>query len=128
MMQKNSFLLIGNLCESYWHQTLKEALSNIGSLEIQSEESSLSLVLKKNFSLIIVDAGGVYNPSCLVSRIREVQPDARIVVMTASPTWKQAREMFYAGVTDYMRKLPNKDELLPSFQEVLRKPVRYNRK
>lgn len=118
---KASFLLIHGTQEYYWCQVLEGALAPLGALQIGGEEEAITLVLQRSYSLIIVDATAVKDVPLLVSRIRTQRPDTRIVVVTASPTWTRAREAFYAGATDYVRKSLNKEDLLSIFQAALAK-------
>ena len=123
MSQRATFLLVSKASNDYWHRVLEEALSNLGSLHIHQERNVLPLVLQQSFALIIVDAGAVGDAARLISRVRVCQPDARIVVATASPTWKQAREVFYAGAIDYIRKPSDKKEALFTLQTVLKESL-----
>jgi DNA-binding NarL/FixJ family response regulator len=126
MTKKITFLLVSNICDDYWHRLLEETLSHLGPLQIHPEETIRDLVSQQNFALIIIDAAGVSDTPFLVSHIRANQPSARVVVATASPTWKHAREVFYAGASDYIRKLSDKGEILSSLQSVLKKPLPAN--
>lgn len=121
MSKKPTFLLVSNTSDDYWYQILEEALSPLGSIQICQEQEILILVLKHRFALIIIDATYVSDASNLVFRIRVRQPEARIVVATASPTWKQARKAFYSGAVDYMRKLTDKKEIFSTLRAVLEK-------
>lgn len=118
---KANFLLINGTREHYWCQVLEEALAPLGSLQVGSEEEAIRLILQQSYDMIIVDATIVNDTPLLVSRIRAQRPDARVVVVTASPTWQRARDVFYAGATDYIRKSLNKEELLSAFQIALAK-------
>ncbi len=122
MTNKVTFLLVSDATDDYWCAMLKETLTPLGPLYLCSEKETLSLISEQAFTLIIIDAAFVMIPARLVSQIREQHPAIRIVVVTASPTWKQARRIFYAGATDYMRKLLNKKEILSTFRAVLFPP------
>lgn len=126
MSEKVTFLLVSKTSRNYWRQVLGEALSSLGSLQVHQEQNVLALVLQQSFALIIIDAAAVSDAARLVSRIRICQPDARIVVATASPTWKQAREVFYAGAVDYVRKLSDKNETLFMLKNALEKALPAN--
>ena len=121
MSGKARFLLVNGTRERHWCQLLEEALAPLGTLRAEEEKNALELVLQQSYHVVIVDATTVRNPPLLVSRIRAQRPDARIVVATASPTWRRAREVFYAGATDYIRKSLNKEEILSAFQAALNK-------
>lgn len=121
MFRKANFLLISSTRERRWHQSLKEALAPLGTLQVGEEKDAIEVVLQQSYDVVIVDATVVKDVQLLVSRIRARQPDTRIVVATASPTWRRAREAFYAGATDYIRKSLNKEEVLSVFQAALTK-------
>jgi DNA-binding response OmpR family regulator len=121
MSRKARFLLINGTRERRWCQVLEEVLAPLGTLRAGEEKNALELVLQQSYDVVIVDATGVKDVSLMVSRIRAQRPDARIVVATASPTWRRAREVFYAGAIDYIRKSLNKEEVLSVFQAALTK-------
>jgi DNA-binding NarL/FixJ family response regulator len=55
-------------------------------------------------SMVIVDATYVRQTEQLVARICDRAPNARVVVIAASPTWQRARAAFEAGAMDYLSK------------------------
>ncbi|HKZ34760.1 MAG TPA: hypothetical protein VJ179_02770, partial [Patescibacteria group bacterium] len=58
----------------------------------------------------------------LISLIRHQQPESKILIVSTSPTWKLARDAFYSGATDYVRKRYSKQEMLETIQEAFLKP------
>ena len=74
---------------------------------------------KASYDVIIIDAGTVSNAVTLVASLQSQQPEARIVVATASPTWQRAREVLQAGAADYIRKSLDKDQLRVKIQALL---------
>lgn len=114
------FLLISN-CEEdhHWCRLLREALTPLGPLEIQCEEAALGCLSQNCYDLIVVDASTIGDVPQLMCRLRNSQPEARIVVVTASPTWRRAREAFQAGAIDYIRKSLNQKKLLSAFKDIL---------
>ena len=118
---ETSILLINGSSDGYWRQVLQEALSPLGSVAIAEEREALSQVLRQQHDVIIIDASAVTKAFELVSEIRRMRPDARVVIATTSPTWRLAREAFHAGATDYVRKTLVHSEILATFRDVLRK-------
>lgn len=114
-------ILLINGTKPYWQKLLEEALAPLGTVQAASEEEGLELILCQSYELIIVDATTIKNVPVLVARIRAQQPNVRIVVASASPTWRRAREAFRAGATDYIPKSLNKQELLATFKNILAK-------
>ena len=116
------FLLVGKTTETQWSSVLKEALSPLGSLQVVSEEGAVPAVIRTHYDLVIVDAGAVRDAVLMVSRLRVQQPETRIVIATASPTWQRAREALQAGAADYVRKSLDEKGLRSKVQAVLERP------
>jgi DNA-binding NtrC family response regulator len=110
------FLLITGIDEGTtdqaWSGLLSEALASLGELHSVTEQDALGAIAQVSYELVIIDALAVDRVTLLVSRIRAQQPTLRIVIGTASPTWRRAREAFLAGAADYIQKTYDKDELL----------------
>jgi DNA-binding NtrC family response regulator len=121
------FLLITQSQESHWVRLLEETLLPVGNLQIATEASGIQYAVSREFKGIIIDAGSVDDLALLVSRIRAQQPMAKIIVVTASPTWQRAREAFLAGATDYIRKSLGKDDLRLAFDRVLNRSLQSRR-
>jgi DNA-binding NarL/FixJ family response regulator len=119
---KAAFLLVGTGTETLWPLVLQRALSALGELHTVPEEEALQTVAESRYDVIIVDASEVSDVPALVSRLRTQRPQTRIVVVTASPTWRRAREALRAGATDYIRKLSDEEELRSRIQAVLDTP------
>jgi len=115
------FLFIGGSCDDPWGQVIEDASASLGTLQIAGEFDALSLTRQQDYDAIVIDAARVADVPLLVSCIRTQKPDARIVVATASPTWRRAREAFRAGATDYIRKSMNKEEVLFALQATVNK-------
>jgi len=118
------FLLIGKKAETQWPLVLQRALSPLGKLRVISREEAVQVMSRRRYDVIIVDAGVVEDTEVvqLVLRLRAQQPEARIVVASASPTWRRAREVLQAGATDYIRKSLDEEELRSKIQQVLKVP------
>ncbi|MEM4168160.1 MAG: response regulator [Candidatus Caldarchaeum sp.] len=114
-----SFLLIGTTAETRWPEVLKDALSPLGELHIASERETIRAVSEREYDVILVDAGAIQDLIQMIGRLRSQQPRARIVVVTASPTWQQSREVFRAGAADYIRKSLDKGKLRAQIEALL---------
>lgn len=112
-----TFLLVTNSPDSSWPTIVAEALGPLGQVRMMDDQETLQRVQAKGCKLIIVDATSVGDIATLFARLRRKEPTIPIVVATASPTWKQARKVFLAGATDYIRKSTEKDTLLKFFQQ-----------
>ncbi len=116
---KYSFLLIGEKMESMWPLIVEQAVSSMGTFQMVSEQELVTATSGSSYDVIIIDAGTVSNPVTLVASLQSQQPEARIVVATASPTWQRAREVLQAGAADYIRKSLDKDQLRAKIQTLL---------
>jgi DNA-binding NarL/FixJ family response regulator len=92
-------------------------------LDIVGEREAVQAVVQSHRDLIIVDAGTVDDAALLTSFLRTEQPEARIIVATASPTWQRAREAMQAGAADYIRKSLDEKELRSKIETVLGRPA-----
>jgi CheY-like chemotaxis protein len=144
----NTFLLVTAAQDSPWEETVREAVGLVHVWETRTAGlpltgwSSLasrlmgpprelakataadaaSLVSREDYGMAIIDAGASDDPATLVAALRRSAPSLLLVVVTASPTWQSAREVFMAGADDYIRKSHDAPALAASLQEVLGKP------
>lgn len=119
---KYTFLLISKKTDTQWPPVLRQALSSLGELRAVSEEEAVQAVIQKHYDVVIIDAGAVHDVILLISRLWAQQPQSRIIVATASPTWKRAREILQARAADYIRKSLDEKELRSKIQTVLEAP------
>ena len=118
------FLVVSNGQQDHWHTVVAEVLSSIGRLDSVQQEMGVKRVKEMSYDLVIIDATTVQNTDLLIRRILAQQPQTRVVVVTASPTWQLARASFLAGAIDYILKSPNKDEMMMAIKNALSKPPR----
>jgi DNA-binding response OmpR family regulator len=64
-----------------------------------------------DFDLTLVDSSTIARAADLVSALHSLSVSKEIIVFTAAPGWRQAREMFHAGADDYRFKSYDVDEL-----------------
>lgn len=114
-----SFLLIGTTAETRWPEVLKDALSPLGELHIASERETVRTVSEQEYDAILIDAGAVQDVTQTIARLRAQHPRTPIVVVSASPTWQQSREVFRAGAADYIRKSLDRKKLRTQIEAVL---------
>lgn len=117
-----SFLLIGDVAETQWTLALKMSLLPLGSLCVLAEDDAVLSVENHIYDVIIIDAGAIHDAALLTRRLRTNRPEARIIIVTASPTWEYTREALQAGAADYIHKTFNQEELRIVVQEVMDKP------
>jgi DNA-binding NarL/FixJ family response regulator len=119
---RHTFLLVGRKNGARWPLVLQRALSPLGELRVVPEEKAAQAVIQGKYDVIIIDAGGVRDPTLLTAHLRAQRPEARIVVVTASPTWQRARQALQAGAADYIRKSLDEKELRSKIEAVLKIP------
>jgi len=117
-----TFLLVGKAPEARWPMVLEQALAPLGQLHIVPEEEAVRAVSERSYDVVLIDAGAVQDVVRLITHLRAQQPQLRIVVVTASPTWQQSREVFRAGAADYLRKSLDKKKLRDQIRAVLEMP------
>jgi|YNPBryunderm2012_1023409.scaffolds.fasta_scaffold04209_3 DNA-binding NarL/FixJ family response regulator len=117
-----TFLLVGKAPEARWPMVLEQALAPLGHLYIVPEEEAVHAVSERAYDVVLIDAGAVQDVVRLMTHLRAQQPRLRIVVVTASPTWQQSREVFRAGAADYLRKSLDKKKLRDQIRAVLEMP------
>jgi DNA-binding NtrC family response regulator len=117
------FLLINRSGDNHWKNVLEDALAPLGKLHNVNADHAITKLIDEKYDIVIVDATTIEEVEFLVSRLRAKQPDCRIVVMTASPTWQRARAAFEAGAIDYIPKTLSQSELHDTFKQILQKPL-----
>jgi GAF domain-containing protein/ActR/RegA family two-component response regulator len=117
-------LLVRNEDNQHWEDIIEESLSPGRSLQRCTEGEILEKLRNRHFALIIVDAEAVDDAPRLVSAIKAKDKKARIVVATASPTWKPAREVLKAGAVDFIRKLSDPGAIRLRLEQALQKPLK----
>ena len=109
----NLLLIITNSPNSRWSMDLTDALKSLFQVKTITEMELEEAVSMPVCSLIVVDAAYVSDAASLVSTLRGGNSEVPIVVVTASPTWNQAREAFLAGASDYIYKTAEASKLTP---------------
>jgi len=119
---KIAFILITGRNDSGWSKMLYETLLNLGSVQIVFEDDVDSRVSEASFDLIVLDACAVKDSAMLVSQLCSLRPRLRILVTTAAPNWREARDILRAGAVDYYLWPQNREELFSVIQDALNLP------
>ena len=119
----NIFLLVTGDKPDRWAKTLVEALSPLGSVEITTQEKSISRVEQDKFAVVIIDSTFVTEWLSLITNLLARDRSIRVVVATLSPTWTRARKAMRAGAMDYFPKTMIKEELRRKVEALLHIPV-----
>ena len=84
---------------------LKQAINGLGKSLVTMDIPDLEGITSwQDFSLIIFDAKSTHNLPKVIRQIRLRNHDARIIVFSSAPEWKEATEVMLAGAMDYGRK------------------------
>lgn len=122
-----NFLIISDKDDQRWQQIVEDTLSVIGITKICTPDEVFSIVEKQSFHLIIINALNVKSLLVILNQLSKIQPNAKFIIATATPTWKEAKEVFYAGANDYIRKSSDPNEILTVAQKALEAlPIKEN--
>ena len=120
MTAKTNCLLFSNFDHDYWLETFITTSSSRLNVQVCPDHDVLAALDRSEcLDFIIIDAVSVSDAIQVVTTIRAHRPDLKVIVVTTSPTWKQARRVFYAGATDYVRKSSDKHEILAMIEKAI---------
>lgn len=105
--------------ENNWYQTIEEVFKYFGKVDYQICKDFKTTIPIANYDLVIVDSQEVNDVNSLVSRLCYEFNESKVIVVTSSPTWRRAREVFKAGASDYIHKSYNKGALRKLFSKLL---------
>jgi DNA-binding NarL/FixJ family response regulator len=114
-------LFVNNRGGRSWTNLLRQAVLNLGGTLTLLDQQEVKDNACVGFDLIILDAGVVNDLALIIRTIRSSNPLARIVVVSPTPHWKQARETLLVGGSDYVRKADDEAALLGFLQDSLSK-------
>jgi hypothetical protein len=98
-----SVLLVNGQGGRQWAELLRRAASSVGLFLDYIDHQHIEGVSFRDYELVVLDSGAISKPKTTVQMILSSNPLARIVVVSSSPHWKQAREVLLAGATDYVK-------------------------
>lgn len=86
----------------------------------EEAESAMALVRSTDFDVILSDIvlPGISGVD-LLRQIREVSPQAQVIMMTGEPTLETASESLRLGAVDYLRKPVGKSDILKAVRNAL---------
>jgi two-component system C4-dicarboxylate transport response regulator DctD len=120
MVAAPRFLLVTDSPGEYGNQVVRETLSTLGSLQVASGRKMTSLLQEGSHDVVVVDAGPALSPLAVISRIREIDAEIKIVIISASPHWKIAVDVTRPGDADYLRGPPSREEIITSIRALLK--------
>jgi DNA-binding NarL/FixJ family response regulator len=118
-VKPKKILLLNGRDDHYWLEALQKAVSALDrALEIVSE-AKMKYILWHDYDLVILKTDVISDLLSIISRIRSQDPEARIVVFSPAPGWKQAREVMLAGAMDYAPKSLDREDVLSTIKKNL---------
>lgn len=121
-MVKKALLLVGLTPDGLWLDLVSRALKALGAAYELRTSSTCETGDAARYELIVIDAATA-GPELvpLTRQLHKECPIVPILVVSASPTWQQAREVFLAGAADYIRKAFDERAIRASLEELLGK-------
>ncbi len=121
MKKNHKVLLIDD--KPWWSGFSKKVLSEHGyKVDVaHDEEMALRKLDSQKYDMVILDfyVSGADGVSSL-KRILNKHPEERVVVVSASPSWEEGRDIFREGAIDYFSKSLDENKLLENIQKGLR--------
>jgi DNA-binding NarL/FixJ family response regulator len=118
-MGSKKILMLDGRSDHYWLEVLQGAMSTLdGALEMVGE-AGIQHIPWRDYDLVILDASVFSDLPSIISWIRSQDPEARIVVFSPAPAWKQAREVMLAGAIDYACKSLDREYILSTLKKNL---------
>jgi DNA-binding NtrC family response regulator len=112
MSCRTHILLFQSTADTAWQRLVGGVLQPGAELHMATEATLAGQLAVQRYALAILDTSALRRDVApIIAQVRAAQPAARIIVMTASPTWARARAAFRAGAFDYVVKSRNSDEI-----------------
>jgi DNA-binding NarL/FixJ family response regulator len=112
-------LLLDGRGDHYWLEVLRCTVSALDRVLEVVGEAEMNHIQWYDYDLIILDTSVIGNLFSVISQIRSQDPQARIVIFSPVPTWKQARDIMLTGAIDYAPKSLEKENLLSTLKRNL---------
>jgi len=118
MKTKNILIVcdVGNQC--YWNIWINKIKEKIRSANIEMDKDTSRWKNNNAYAMIMVDVSNIEDLRRLVPEIRYKQPQCRILVISSTPTWKQAREIIRLGAANLIRKSSNLEEIIKEIESL----------
>ena len=125
---KPHLLLIS--ADSPWLSFFDETLACLMTVEMVGRRQEGLDCLRRSVSsgdgyeVVVVDVGTTADILAFIHEILSITPDSRVVVVTAAPDWRAARDSLAAGASGYLTKSLNPQQTLAAFRDILSKKPR----
>ena len=96
----------------YWDASADEIREEIGPVTVVPDTQVSTRAASHRSDVILIDISSIADLHELIPRIHQEQPESRIITVSSTPTWKQAREVLRLGAANLIRKSSNLDEVI----------------
>jgi CheY-like chemotaxis protein len=114
-----NILLATEILDNPWISVIKKCLQPLEELQVTSAQACLQMICQKSFDLVVMDLGDTTQAIELTQAVKATSPTQRIIIATASPTWRRARQALLAGAVDYIYKTTNEIDLRNQIQAAM---------
>lgn len=116
-MDKRRILVVSDEgSQPYWLELEPMLSAQIGSVRILLDRDAPRARLRGKFDLIVMDISDIESLRPLIGKYQRLQPAARLLTVTTTPTWKQTRDVLKLGAASVIRKSADPQEMLLELQ------------
>jgi DNA-binding response OmpR family regulator len=121
-MSHATLLITTSDANSRWRADFANAASALGPITFVDAEHAREHVQNRAISLVVIDASFMPSDAVLdeLRTWRRERGDICLVVASASPTWRRAREVLDAGADHYMTKSIDPERIRADLDTALR--------
>jgi DNA-binding NtrC family response regulator len=117
-------LLLGRPEDRTWEEYLRKAVEELDREPVLATGTAITEIPWGDYELVILDDSAVVELARVISQIRSLNPEARIIIFSSSPSWEQAREAMLAGAVDYAPRELRHKYILGVIRRALTKRIR----
>ena len=103
-MYKHRIALIDGNSGKHWMQLLRSCCAECDAHLMTIQESLIPNRCFPKIDLILLDASSVTNIHTVIKNLLSLDSRHKIVVITSSPHWREARDAYRMGAFDYITK------------------------
>jgi len=120
-VHKPKILLINR--EPWWSSFFEEVLSKRGyQVEVEHDEAKgLTRLDRDGYDIVVLDFTAGEEELGVLKSIMQKHPHEQVIVVSATPSWQEARAAYRLGAIDYLNKSFDKAKLIEVVETVLKK-------
>lgn len=122
-VRKPSILLIDR--EPWWPSFVEKTLSKRGyQVEVEHDEvKGLARLDRNGYDVVVVDFLAGQEELGVLKSLLQKHSHERVIVVSATPSWEEARDAYRLGALDYLNKSFDEAKLLKVIEAVLNKRI-----